>query len=75
MAVAEALAGSRMIRVGVGLWPLALIVAFPCVYLGVHWPTDILVGAALMASIAWFVLGGPANSRLKIDISSHKTSM
>ena len=60
MAAAGALAGSRMMGgAGVVLWPFALVIAFSRVYLGVHWPTDVLVGAMLGYALAWFVLGGP----------------
>jgi undecaprenyl-diphosphatase len=59
MAAAGALAGSRMISgVGVVLWPLALVIAFSRVYLGVHWPSDVVVGAGVGYAIAWFVVGG-----------------
>jgi undecaprenyl-diphosphatase len=59
MAVAGAIAGARMIPVAAWvLWPLGALVAISRVYIGVHWPSDIVAGAFLGLICAWFVLGG-----------------
>jgi undecaprenyl-diphosphatase len=43
------------------------IIAFGCVYVGVHWPSDVLVGALLgfaCGAVAWLALGVPPVARL-----------
>ena len=59
MAMAGAIAGARMLPLTAWvLWPLAVVVAISRVYVGVHWPSDVIAGAAVGAACAWFVLGG-----------------
>jgi undecaprenyl-diphosphatase len=61
MAMAGAIAGSRMLPPAAWvLWPLGVIVAVSRVYVGVHWPTDVIAGAIVGVAGAWFVLGGRA---------------
>jgi undecaprenyl-diphosphatase len=45
------------------LWALAWLIAVSRVYLGVHWPTDVVAGAAIGWLCGWVVLGGRAGPR------------
>jgi undecaprenyl-diphosphatase len=59
MAVAGAIAGSRMLPSSAAIWwILASIVAVSRVYIGVHWPSDVIAGAIVGLAAAWFILGG-----------------
>jgi undecaprenyl-diphosphatase len=57
VAVAVAL---RSIRWGAALLVLAFVIAAGRVAVGVHYPTDVLAGAALGAACAWLFAQGPA---------------
>ena len=58
-AVAGALAAARVVPgASWAFWALATLMAYSRVYLGVHYPSDILGGALVGAVCAWLVLGG-----------------
>jgi undecaprenyl-diphosphatase len=64
MAVAGAIAGSRALPGSIWIWwPLAAIIALSRVYIGVHWPSDVVAGALMGVATAWFVLGGSRRGR------------
>ena len=63
-AVAASIAATRMMpAAGWLLWPFAALVMASRVYIGVHWPSDVIVGAVVGLACAWFVLGGRAPGR------------
>jgi len=58
-AVTGAMAAARLLpRAGWVFWALATLMAYSRVYVGVHYPTDLLGGALVGALCAWLVLGG-----------------
>ncbi len=60
-AVAGALAAGRLFpRARPAWWLLAVGIALSRVYVGAHWPTDVLAGAVLGLAVGWWVLGGRA---------------
>jgi len=60
-AFAGALATSRLLpSARLVWWPLAVAIAFSRVYVGAHWPSDVLSGAVIGLAIGWFALGGRA---------------
>ncbi len=62
-AAAGALAAGRLLpEVRVVWWALAALIAVSRVYVGAHWPSDVVTGTLVGVAIAWFVLGGRTRS-------------
>ncbi len=58
-AVAGAIAASRVVPEARVVWVLlALLIAYSRIYVGVHFPLDVLAGALVGTACALFVLGG-----------------
>ncbi len=67
-AVAAAVAGARLLPgLGWALWPFAGVVALSRIYVGVHWPTDVVAGAIIGLACGWLVVGGRLPARPYLD--------
>jgi len=62
-AVAGALSVGRLLpAASIVWWPLAAVIAVSRIYVGAHWPSDVLAGLVIGWAMAWFVLGGSVPS-------------
>jgi undecaprenyl-diphosphatase len=69
LALTRMMPGSRWV-----LWPLVLVISGSRVYLGLHWPSDVLAGLSLGFAVAWFVLGGKAPQRHRGTETANQTA-
>jgi membrane-associated phospholipid phosphatase len=51
---AEAFAAGVVV-VGISLWLFAIVIGISRVYVGAHYPSDVLAGWVLGGGIAWFI--------------------
>ena len=62
-AVAGALSVGRLLpAASIVWWPLAAAIAISRIYVGAHWPSDVVAGLLVGWAMAWFTLGGRAPS-------------
>jgi len=62
-AAATILATGSSRRVAIPLYALAAAIAFSRVYVGVHYPLDVLAGALLGIGIGWIIVSVPSRLR------------
>jgi undecaprenyl-diphosphatase len=74
-AAAGALAVSRLFPAArLVWWPLAFAIAVSRVYVGAHWPSDVLGGMLIGIAAGWFSLGGGSVRRADENAASSPPS-
>jgi membrane-associated phospholipid phosphatase len=70
-AAAGALAASRLFPAAqIVWWPLAAAIAVSRVYVGTHWPSDVMFGVVIGIAAAWFALGGRAPRPMSMSLAA-----